>query len=258
MYRLLLIYVLLVFISFKATAQTAVEIQTIDPNYSYGEPFKVDLDNKGFVIFDAEFRFPKMFGSGENSFEVHTLFRNIEKDDAERFSEDGKYKYKYDLVNYYMLEEMPISNQAQAMGGRSMSDSYTARKQYGLRGYLVEPGTYVLGYCASNTDVWYVCPSHHWKANGVKVGFLYFKVLAGEVLSLGRLSIYRSDIHELETEISIVDNTQESISYLKQKYPYYVNRLETRLFNLSKADSNNILPKIPPELPLGLILQLTQ
>lgn len=253
------IYVVLFVISLEAVAQQEESAFYIDPNYSFGEPFKVDLENKGFVIFDAEFRFPKMFGKGENSFDVHTFFKNIDKDDVERVSKDGKHKYIYDLVNFYRLEEAPISNQAKAMGGGSMAESYTSRKEYGLRGYLVEPGTYVLGFCVTtNHDIWYICPSHHWKANDLKVGLMYFKVAAGEVLSLGRLSVYREKTYLLDTEVTVIDNTQDSISYLQQKYPDYVNRLETRLFSFSKADSSDVQPKVPSELPLGLILQLTQ
>ena len=151
-------------------------------------------------------------------------FLNLNKDDSSRVNKKKNYDYFYDLINYPKKEQF-----------------YGLPEQYGLKAYVVEPGTYVLANCES-VGVYdnrpNHCPPNFTKHGNKRIGHILFQAKAGEVLCLGKFNLSRDEISLRKmANVSIENNCEQAKSLLEEEYPKLVKKLKNRAFVATKAEA---------------------
>jgi len=235
------IYLLFLLIFITACKQT----YRINPEDTYDDNTSIDLSNKGLVIFDTEFYYPKGWGEGVRLEELHTYFINVDQNNPNRITSDGTASYVYDFVNHPNERLL-----------------YGLPKAYGLRGYPLNPGIYVLAYCDTNLAIEgrpNQCPFNRWKLNSKTVGYLYFRVMSGDVINLGKikLSHLRDSDNQRYSELEIINNSDEASKYINNNYPNYADKLKHKLFMLTEVDQNYSESK-SNSLPMSFFMTLPQ
>jgi len=179
---------------------------------------KYTNNNHALVIYDSSYHI-----EGEKQ-QLQMHFLNLNKDDSSRINQNKNYDYYYDLINYPKKDQF-----------------YGLPKQFGLKAYVVEPGTYVLANCES--DASYDnrpnhCPADFTKHGSTRIGHVLFQAKAGEVLCLGKYNLSRDEISLRKmANVSIENNCEQAKKLLLKKYPELVNKLENRPFVATKAEA---------------------
>lgn len=174
--------------------------------------------NHALVIYDSSY-----FIEGKKK-QLQMHFINLDKEPSDRVNKKRNYDYFYDLINYPKKDQF-----------------YGLPEQYGLKAYVVEPGTYALANCES--DASYDnrpnhCPPNFTKHGNTRIGHIFFQAKPGEVLCLGKFNLSRKEISLKEmADVDIENNCDQAKALLEKKYPNLVNKLENRSFVATKAEA---------------------
>lgn len=199
-----------------------------DPNDNlYISKFSKESKN-ALIVYDSEYK----VSNEVKQLQMH--FINV-SNNSERVNKQESYDYYYDLINYPKKDQF-----------------YGLPNQYGLKSYVVEPGTYVLARCEAN--IIYDgrpnhCPPNFMQYKNNKIGFISFTVAQGDVLCLGKLKIRREDQNLRKmAEVEVEDNCDKAEALVQNQYPELVKKIKNYFFRASPPSGQH-QPEYRPVLP---------
>lgn len=93
---------------------------------------------------------------------------------------------------------------------------YAGKNPHQLQSYVLDPGQYAIVRCVFGAPEVDYCMEGVWTENGRVRGMAYFEVLAGEVITPGRLSVSREPVafKASKYRLQISDNSSAAKAYL--------------------------------------------